>query len=286
MPSRSQPAGRTGGLPQDSTGERTRATLLGRQGRPQGGRHRPGLPRDCGGTPREQVARAQETALHHKQRRQSHGRQGWRGSQRPVLQTTEMQQAAVTLRQERWAPDKSKTWAAPVSQRRHGPRKPEAAQRGGGGPRGAPGHTQGPRGQLPGGAFRRIARRGAWSPGRRPERPASASRVPGCWGSGEAQAPGGSWGDNFAERWGPRVSAVPAEVENARLVEGRGSRVSPQALAEPEVRIGCQVITEPECLSRRWDLLARHQAGQWVPFETVSKSEKTGHKHTDPPMPH
>ena len=194
MPSRPQPAGRTGGLPEDSTGERTWAALLGRQGRPQGGRHRPGLPRDRGGKPGEQVARAQETALHHQQRRQSHGRQGWRGSQRPVLQTTETQRAAVILRQERRAPDKSETRAAPVSPRRPG---------GVGGHVGPPGHTQGPCGQVPGGAFRLIARRRAWSPGCRPERPASTSRVPECWGSGEAQAPEGSWVAPLLSAGGP-----------------------------------------------------------------------------------
>lgn len=120
MPSWPQPAGRTASLPQDSTGERTWAALLGRQGRPQGGRHRPGLPRDRGGKPREQVVRAQETARHRQQRRQSHGHQGWRGSQRPVLQTTETavdcgdpEARAMGPRQERDT---------------GGPRKPEATR--------------------------------------------------------------------------------------------------------------------------------------------------------------
>ena len=92
---------------------------------------------------------------------------------------------------------------------------------------GAPGHTQGPRGQLPGGPFRRAAQRRAWSPRRRPERPASASRVAGCRGRGEAQTPGGSWGDDFAGRWGSRVRTVPAEVESAWLVESRGEPPDP-----------------------------------------------------------
>lgn len=75
---------------------------------------------------------------------------------------------------------------------------------------------------------------------------------------------------------------MPAEVESARLVESRGSPVSPQTPAEPEAQMGYQVTTEPECLSQHWDL-AGCQAGQRVSFETVSKSEKMGHKHTDPP---
>ena len=73
-------------------------------------------------------------------------RQGWRGSQRPVLQTTEMTEDCGDTEARAMGPDESETPVVPVSQRRRGGR--------------GLGHTQGPRGQLPGGLQAHCPKKG------------------------------------------------------------------------------------------------------------------------------
>ena len=69
-------------------------------------------------------------------------------------------------------------------------------------------------------------------------------------------------------------------MESARLVESRGEPPDPGRARGPDAPPGDHRARVPVAALY---LLAGRRAGQWVSFETVSKSEKMGHKHTDPP---
>ena len=72
------------------------------------------------------------------------------------------------------------------------------------------------------------------------------------------------------------------EVENAWLVEGRGSRVSPQALAEPEAQIGCQVAAEPDACPNTGTCLPDTKPGSGSPLK-LSPSQRKWATNTQVP---